>query len=201
LKRYALKRAEAADVQTEFPGPEPPPPLKSYDPASAVSLARILSRVALVIASLGLLVMLVLTAVKIVKSRLRAKREGASEKKAEKKAEAKSPDLLKALKRVEKDAQALASEGRYREAVHLLLLDGIKEFVKKSGNPLPPPLTSRELSRYLSLSESEARAFGDLISRSEKCWFGLREAGEDDFRMARESFRKIAGQAPLGELS
>lgn len=90
-------------------------------------------------------------------------------------------------------ADRLAREGRYAEALHMLLLDCIAQLRRlRFDAVIAPSLTSREVARRLSLPEKSAHALSAIVSAVELSHFGGRAAGEDDYRRCRDNYLQIA---------
>lgn len=79
-----------------------------------------------------------------------------------------------ALEAPRSEAEALAAEGRYDEAVHVLLLKTIEALVEAQPGAVPEAWTSREIQREAAMA-TEARApFGALVDMVEQSLFGGR---------------------------
>lgn len=92
------------------------------------------------------------------------------------------------------DADGLAAEGRYRDAVHLLLLVAIGEASRATEARFPPSTTSRELTRILPLREQPRARFGELVASVERSLFGGNEVGAVDYAACRERCLGVAGR-------
>ncbi len=82
------------------------------------------------------------------------------------------------------DAQQMAAQSRWREAIHLLYWAAISRLESKRLWPADRARTPRE---YLRLFPAADPRRGDLtgLTRSfEKTWYGVREAGPEDFNAA-----------------
>lgn len=89
------------------------------------------------------------------------------------------------------DADALAADGRYAEAAHLLLLRGVQDIRDQRPGLLRPAFTSRDIAGLQELSASARAAFGAIASVVERSFFGGRDVdavGWADCRRAYESF-------------
>lgn len=93
------------------------------------------------------------------------------------------------------DATRLASEGRYAEAMHVLLLVAIHQVAERSRATLPPSRTSRELVRLLPLGADSREAFGEMVRAVELTLFGGAPAGAQDYQRSLERFRLVTGRA------
>jgi hypothetical protein len=93
------------------------------------------------------------------------------------------PDGLLAL------AEEYAAAGRYREAMHQVLL------AATAMMSVPDSLTSWELLSSVGLAPPARHALRSLIARVERAWFGKQPAGSEDYHAARGSFRDFASVA------
>ena len=93
------------------------------------------------------------------------------------------------------EADRLAAEGRYSEAIHVLLLTGLDHAARHASRRIPPALTSREILRALPLAAAMADALRVLVGLSERGHFGGRALSEADYQESREKFR-LFGRAP-----
>ena len=90
------------------------------------------------------------------------------------------------------DADRLAAEGRYAEAVHLLLLRSIQDIDEKRPRLLRPALTSREIGSLEALPESARGAFAEIARVVELNRFGGRPVSADDFARCRSDYERFA---------
>ena len=102
-----------------------------------------------------------------------------------------TPDRAAALTLLE-DADRLAAAGQYGEAAHLLLLRSVGQIGEVRPGWLSPASTSREISVMQGLSERARQTFATIAQVVERSLFGLRGAGEDDWRVAREAYSEFA---------
>jgi hypothetical protein len=80
------------------------------------------------------------------------------------------------------EAERLAAQGRWSEALHALLL-GALAGVDPAGS-LPPSLTSREVVRVAPLPDSAREDLGALVEAVERTHFGTRAATAADYEAA-----------------
>lgn len=97
------------------------------------------------------------------------------------------PDIAQA-RLLLRDADALASQGRFADAAHLLLLVCIQELGDRRPGLVLPALTSREIAHLEALSPRARRIFSQIASVVERCLFGGRQLGADDFAQVRAAF-------------
>lgn len=112
-------------------------------------------------------------------------------------------ETVPALKRVAPSdllaqADRLAAEGRYGEAVHVLLVGTFGGFAEAGARFVAPPLTSREVLADAPLRDTVKAALGELVTVVERAHFAGREIGRRDFERCRDSYRSIAGEIADG---
>ena len=86
------------------------------------------------------------------------------------------------------EADRLARDGAYGEAVGVILLHAIDQLRGTHHGNLPPSLTSREVRQRVRLDERGGEALGRLVAVAERSRFGGIPASESDFRACRERF-------------
>lgn len=89
------------------------------------------------------------------------------------------------------DADRLAAEGRFEEAVHLLLFRSIEDMAARRPQAVRPALTSRDLACAEGLPGEARRAFAAIAAAVERSFFGGRPvdaAGFSECRRAYEAF-------------
>lgn len=90
------------------------------------------------------------------------------------------------------DAEALAAQGKYSEAIHALLLRTLQELVKRGQVTLPPSLTSREILGRVPLGADAREALSGLVLAVEVTHFGGAAPNADDYAMCRQHFDRFA---------
>jgi hypothetical protein len=97
-------------------------------------------------------------------------------------------------------AEACAADGRYREAMHELLLQSLSDIRAQSFSRLDASLTSREILRHAKLPAQGRDALGNIIRGVEFTYFGLRPATAAEWQTCRAAFetlrRQLATAAP-----
>lgn len=91
------------------------------------------------------------------------------------------------------DAERLAAEGRWAEALHALLLQAIRLLAARLPAPPPPSSTSREVLRLVPLSGEARQAFAGLVQAVELSLFGGAPVGPEEYAENRERYRAVAG--------
>lgn len=100
------------------------------------------------------------------------------------------PDVVQA-RHLLRDADALAAQGRFEEAAHLLLLVCIQELAERRPGAVLPALTSREIAHLEALSPQARRIFSQIAMVVERCLFGGRDLTADDFAQVRALFEEF----------
>ena len=90
------------------------------------------------------------------------------------------------------DADALAAQGRYAEAAHLLLLHGVQDIRDQRPGLVQPALTSRDISALSELPAQARAAFGAIAAVVERSFFGGRDLGADDWTGCRKAYEDFA---------
>jgi len=90
------------------------------------------------------------------------------------------------------DAEELARRGLFAEAIHVLLLRTLDELRRRSRNPIPRSLTSREILARVPLGDGARTELGSLVTAVEVTHFGDEVPGQDDYRMCLDHFQRFA---------
>ena len=85
-------------------------------------------------------------------------------------------------------ADALAREGRYGEAVHLLLFRSIEDISARCPELIQPALTSRDLAIASEIPPIARTAFSQIARTVEISLFGRREIGVDLWQDCRAAY-------------
>jgi len=89
-------------------------------------------------------------------------------------------------------ADDLAAQGRYVEAMHVLLLQALAEIRARLNEPFADSLTSREILRSRQLSDGLRDPLRDVVNRVEWTYFGEHPAERNDYLACRSSFAALA---------
>lgn len=89
-------------------------------------------------------------------------------------------------------AEALAADGRYAEAIHILLLKTLEALAEKLADKLPPALTSREILGKVTLGAGARGALSGLVGAVEVTHFGDTEPTRQDYEACLDQFRLFA---------
>jgi len=90
------------------------------------------------------------------------------------------------------DADRLAAEGKYDEAVHLLLQRSVRQIADARPDWVEPSSTARELAALPALSDKARTAFTVISERVERSLFALRSLDRDDWDAARSAYANFA---------
>src|SRR5262245_35430898 len=97
-------------------------------------------------------------------------------------------------------ADELAAAGRFVEAMHVLLLQGLAAIRAGLDEEFADSLTSREILRRARLSDPGRASLRDIVSRVELTYFGQYPAALADYQACRASFNTLTqalhGSAP-----
>ncbi|MEM0985046.1 MAG: hypothetical protein AAGJ32_02255 [Pseudomonadota bacterium] len=101
------------------------------------------------------------------------------------------PDAAVARSLLE-EADALAAQGRFAEAVHLLLFRSIEDIQTRREGGVPKSLTAREIEQLDSLPERARFGLSPIIAIVERSFFGGRNVDRDGWQSARSSYEDFA---------
>jgi hypothetical protein len=90
------------------------------------------------------------------------------------------------------DADRLAGEGRFEEAVHLILFRSIDDIDARWPRLLRPALTSRDIAAHEALPAAARETFGGIARMVERSFFGGAALGRSDFAACRASYEAFA---------
>ena len=102
-----------------------------------------------------------------------------------------SPEFAGARSWLE-EADALAGEGRFAEAIHHLLFRSIEDIASRRPALVRPALTSRELAAANGIPARARELFTNIAGLVERSLFGGRSVGEKDWHQAREAYAGFA---------
>lgn len=101
------------------------------------------------------------------------------------------PDAQRARSLLE-EADALAREGRFAEAVHLLLFRSIEDIQERLEGGVAASLTAREIAGLGNLPDRAKRALRPVIQIVEQSFFGGRDVDASGWQTARRSYEDFA---------
>lgn len=90
-----------------------------------------------------------------------------------------------------READALAAEGRYAEAVHHLLFRSIEDIGRRRPKLVRPALTSRELAAAEALPPPARSLFARIAALVERSLFGGRAVDSGDWTAARAAYADL----------
>ena len=100
-------------------------------------------------------------------------------------------DIIATLDRP-KLADALAKEGKFSEAVHLILFRSIEDIQSRQKQRIPTALTAREIERLEGLPERPRNALRPIISLVERSFFGGHKLDAESWASARSAYEDFA---------
>ena len=98
-------------------------------------------------------------------------------------------------------ADALAAQGRFDEAVHLLLMRSVGQIAEARPDLLEPSSTAREIAVLPALSDRARAAFDTIAQRVERSLFALRSLSAEDWHAARTAYADFALAPKLAQIS
>ncbi|MCF6274497.1 MAG: hypothetical protein L3J05_01880 [Robiginitomaculum sp.] len=90
------------------------------------------------------------------------------------------------------DADGLAAQGKFAEAVHILLFRSIQDIEDKRPHHVKRSLTSREISRLSILSPKARNVFSQIGKLVENSFFGGRPLGAEDYELSKAAYKAFA---------
>jgi len=178
-----------SDIQFEMSAAKPPeiPPWMRWLARQLGEVAPYMGWVLLACVVIGAAIILYL----VVSSLIRARPSGDAEAMATRDVAAWRPSE-KAARALLADAEALAAQGRYEEAVHLLLQRSLED----TGAPRPGPAGPAPPAGGIAGSEGgpgvARRAFAAVAGRVERSLFGGRSRARADGEEARAAYGEFA---------
>ena len=178
-----------SDIQFEMSAAKPPeiPPWMRWLARQLGEVAPYMGWVLLACVVIGAAIILYL----VVSSLIRARPSGDAEAMATRDVAAWRPSE-KAARALLADAEALAAQGRYEEAVHLLLQRSLEDIQRHRPRLLRPALTSREIAGSEWMPGIVRRAFAAMARPVERSLFGGRSLARADWEEARAPYGEFA---------
>lgn len=90
------------------------------------------------------------------------------------------------------EADALASEGRFAEAIHHLLIRSVEDIARRRPKLVQPAVTSRELASASALPVAARTLFSAIAARVERSLFGGRPVSAQEWEAARREYTDFA---------
>jgi len=91
------------------------------------------------------------------------------------------------------EADQLAAEGRFSEAIHLLLLVALERLRRELGPRVAPAMTGREVLRLAPVPGAVVDPLARMVALSEINHFGGRRASAPDYSSCRDDFLQFSG--------
>lgn len=102
-----------------------------------------------------------------------------------------APDHAPARRWLE-EADALAAQGRYAEAVHHLLFRSVEDIARRRPALVQPAVTSRELAAAEAVPANARSLFARIAVLVERSLFGGRPLGPTEWSAARQDYADFA---------
>jgi hypothetical protein len=188
----AMKRDEK--LQFELP-PQPDPPKIGWLENLLEGIADFIEAISpllkiLFYLGIGVIIALILFAIAKVIFETRFQRE-AKESEEEAPPPLYVPDQDQARILLE-DVDAMAAEGRYKDAVHELLFRSIQDIDIRRPNTIRRSLTSREIAALKILTPATREAFATIGGVVETSYFGGQKIGKAEFDICRAAYAQFA---------
>ena len=185
----ALKRDRT--LQFDFTAATPPPPPRP-GPRWLAALFEMLEPLLLVVFWVGVAVIAGLAVWFLVREGERRWREGRGHGPA---AQALAlPPSEERVRALLAEADRLAGEGRYAEAVHVLLFRGVDDIRDQRPELFRRALTSREIAGLSALPARARAHFGAIAAVVERSFFGGREVDADGWIRCRREYEAFAAR-------
>lgn len=101
------------------------------------------------------------------------------------------PDQQVARKLLD-EADALAAQGNFDEAAHLLLYRSIEDIQRKRPQLLRPSNTAREIGHFEALSQGARETFGIIANHVEHSLFAAHPLDRNAWQESREAYGRFA---------
>jgi hypothetical protein len=92
-----------------------------------------------------------------------------------------------------READALAAEGRFADAVHHLLVRSVEDIQRRRPRLVRPALTSRDLARADAIPAPARSLFADIAAVVERSLFGGRPVDEPSWAACRSAYADFSG--------
>ncbi len=110
-----------------------------------------------------------------------------------------APEAVRArLESARLEADELARQGLFAQAMHVLLLRSVSELRRRLDISIAASLTSREILARLALPPAGRVSLADIVGRVELCYFGAWEPGAADYAACRQSFETLTAALRQG---
>lgn len=89
------------------------------------------------------------------------------------------------------DADAMAGDDNYADAMHILLLQSLNEMRRRLRISFAVSLTSREILQRTRLDREAYAALSDIIARVEISYFGTHHPDREEYLACRQSYATL----------
>ncbi|MEP1231223.1 MAG: hypothetical protein ABJG88_11145, partial [Litorimonas sp.] len=93
------------------------------------------------------------------------------------------------------EIDALAAQGKYAQAVHVLLFRSIQDIDANRPNVIRRSLTSREIGQLSILTADARTVFSSIAATVERSFFGGQDIGQTEFNAARSAYAQLTDQS------
>jgi Domain of unknown function (DUF4129) len=186
IARATRDLAASLDLQTAFPKPKPDP---DSPPFLSGDVARILLWIA-VFAGAGVLAYFIYDVLPVFGLKGRPRWDDTADGAA-----LAGGGINHAARAA---ADELAAQGRFVEAMHVLLLQGLDEMRMRLDLRFADSLTSREIVSRANAPAAAKTALGEIIRWVELAYFGDHPADRNDYDACRRSFLALGGALGAG---
>jgi hypothetical protein len=176
IQNLAEQVIRRLDLQTDFPTTEPPPRIPLFTVPSEVLWT-------IIIIALAILLYTFRDLIPILRTR---RRDWSADDLEFSGARPGTPAVALGA------ADQLAAEGRFVEAMHVLLLQSLAAIRERLDEQFSDSFTSREILRSTRLPEAGRIPLRDMINRVELTYFGRQPAALPDYVACRTSFNALA---------
>ncbi len=90
------------------------------------------------------------------------------------------------------EADELARQGNFVEAIHILLLQSLSEIRRRLDVSIAVSLTSREILETIGLPLPARHAFAHIIDRVEVSYFGVHVPSAEEYSACRNSYETLS---------
>ena len=92
------------------------------------------------------------------------------------------------------DADKLAAQGKFAEAVHVILFRSIQDIEKKRPHHVKRSLTSREIATLSILCTRAQEVFAQIAKLVENSFFGGRPLGVTDYETSKSAYQQLVSE-------
>lgn len=180
----------SGDLQFQFERAEPPPPPPDLD--WLAQLLNFIGPALKLIFWAAIAIVVGAVVLFIVREILRAKFPDRFKRKTKKEGPVEWRPEAESARALLEDADALAAQGRYAEAAHLLLLRSVEDIEGRDDKLLRPSLTSRDIAELEALPGPARGAFSRIADVVERSFFGGRDVDVGGWSECRRAYADFA---------